>query len=519
MCRYFLAYEQLGASPDISAHIIPIKIHISKVAREEVLPFKNSPSSIFSPYIYTIPLFYDRGLFLIYFMRFSNQPTTTTYNGGISYSLSDKHELIKKCLISFLQKDFYESEQDKLKDIQNIVSRIDPDWCMKLAIFSREYGLRTINHIVFVESAKKLYGTKGVRGKLTSYLSKMVRRPDELIDIVGYFALSNWQNFNSIILPNALKEAVKSKLAEFSDYQLAKYKGKWEAINLYDLVNMVHAKGDSINKLMNWTLESADTWEVEISKNGNNKESWNRLLSEKKLGALATVRNLRNMIQAWVDTNKIAEYLDTIKWSDVFPFQAIQALDMLSEASVSDNHINEVIMKHVKECFKYISEKYKGKIAIGVDVSGSMFNTSVSNLSKMDRAKMAVMYGMILKEITDGDLYLWSDRCGMVNSDDYNQIMQAAQSIKGGTYIQTFLESIRGKVYDYALVLTDEQTSDSLENVVKEKTIVWGLHDYKNTIVNGQNTVYFTGYNDIMWKIGSDIFRLGELERNIENIK
>jgi hypothetical protein len=61
---------------------------------------------------------------------------------------------------------------------------------------------------------------------------------------------------------------------------------------------MVHAKSNSIDKLMKGTLESADTWEVEISREGNKKEIWLRLMKENKLGALATVRNLLNMIKS-----------------------------------------------------------------------------------------------------------------------------------------------------------------------------------------------------------------------------
>lgn len=345
------------------------------------------------------------------------------------------------CLTSFLQSDYYEKDSDKITAIQDLVSKLDADWVMKLAIFSREYGLRSINHILFVEASKAFYGKKGAREKLTTYLSKMIRRPDELLDIVGYYALRNGQNFNSIVLPNALKHAVKVSLEGFNDYQIAKYKGKGDAINLYDLVNMVHAKGETISKLMTGTLEAADTWEVELSKNGNTKEGWTRLLAEKKLGALATVRNLRNMLQ--VGVTGLPEYLDTIKWSDVFPFQAIQALDMVAEAGVQDEAIASTILKHVKECFKFIAEKYPGRLAIGVDVSGSMFNTSVSNLSKMDRAKMAVMYGMILKEITDGDLYLWSTSSLKVDSDDYGQVMQLAANNSGGTNVSCFTNVVK----------------------------------------------------------------------------
>lgn len=452
-------------------------------------------------------------------MRFWTQSTVQIFNGGVAYTLSNKQELIKMCLTSFLSSDFYEKDISKIERIQDLASKIDPHFCMKLAIFSREYGLRSVNHVLFVESAKRFRYTDGVRKILTNYLDKIVRRPDELLEIVGYYAQREKMNMNSIILPNSLKIAIKNKLEKFNDYQLAKYRGKGDAINLFDLVNMVHAWSPSIDKLMTWVLESADTWEVEISENGNNKESWLRLICENKLGALATIRNLRNIIQSGVKTAVIAHYLDTIKWSDIFPFQAIQALDMVYQIQWIDDQISNVIQKHVRECFQYIAEKYKGKVAIGIDVSGSMFGATVSKLSKLDRAKMALSYGVLLKEIMDADLFVWADKCIKIDGweIDLNELYAYSHSNSWWTIVSSFTSAI-GTEYDYCIILTDEQISDRLVNVAKVQTIVWGLHDMENTIASGNGITYFTWYNDIMWKIGSDMFRLGEIEQTVQNL-
>ena len=95
---------------------------------------------------------------------------------------------------------------------------------------------------------------------------------------------------------------------------------------------MTHAFSEPIDKLMKGTIDSADTWEKEISENGNNKESWKRLISEKKLGALALVRNFRNMLQAGITQSELAEAVRNADFSKVFPFQAIQALDQCESA-------------------------------------------------------------------------------------------------------------------------------------------------------------------------------------------
>jgi hypothetical protein len=43
------------------------------------------------------------------------------------------------CLTSFLSSDFYESDKVKIARIQELTKHVDPEWVLKLAIFSREY--------------------------------------------------------------------------------------------------------------------------------------------------------------------------------------------------------------------------------------------------------------------------------------------------------------------------------------------------------------------------------------------
>lgn len=445
-------------------------------------------------------------------MRFVSN-TETTFNGGTAERLSAKQELIKLALISFFQNDFYEKEQEKLKRVISYVLLVPVEFTYALAKWSREYGLRTINHILIVEAMRKdrTENTPGSRERIRAAIDNL-RRPDELMDIVGYYAISSGQSLNQIVLTNPLRLALKARLEKFSEYQLAKYKGTGD-FNLYDLVNLTHPKSEAITKLMNGTLSPADTWEVELSKNGNTKESWTRLLAEEKLGALATIRNLRNMLNVGVDPT---EYLKTINWKDVFPFQAIQALDVLANEGISNGSIYDVIMENIKTSFKNIAECYEGKIAIGVDLSGSMYGTQVSSLSSLDRAKMAIYYGELLREITGADLYFWGSACVPYTDGMSINEMYAIPGRQGwGTHISTLTDVCEGKDYDYLIVLTDEQISDNIKNVAKKQTVVWGLHDYANTITKWSNCTYFTGYNDLMWKIGKDLNDLNGLEKSI----
>jgi 60 kDa SS-A/Ro ribonucleoprotein len=416
------------------------------------------------------------------------------------------------CLTSFIEDWFYEKAEDKIKRIQEYVKSLDVNFVLKLAIFSRQYWLRTINHILFVEVVKKLVGTKGIRSIVNNCLDKMIRRPDELMSIVWYYSYSTKQNLNSVILPNSLKVWIKKRLERFNDYQIAKY--KWSGdVNLFDLINITHPKSESITRLMKGTLPPADTWEVELSKNGNNKETWERLMSEDKLWALATIRNLRNMVKVWVDP---VPYLEKIKWSDIFPFQAIQAIDALEQENMLSWPIHDTVLKNVKKSFEFISKAYDWKIAIGIDLSWSMYGTSVSKLSKLDLAKMACYYWALLSEVSEkSDLFLWWSNCEKV--DNRVSISDLLQRWKGGTNISSFTNMIKDWDYDYAIILTDWQIGDHCKNEAK-KTIIWNLSDYSNTISDKWNwVVEFSWYNDLMWKIASDISDLGKIEKAITN--
>ena len=49
-------------------------------------------------------------------------------------------------------------------------------------------------------------------------------------------------------------------------------------------------------------MTTPDTWEVALSGGADKKEVFERLIRENKLGALALLRNLRNMTEAKVET-------------------------------------------------------------------------------------------------------------------------------------------------------------------------------------------------------------------------
>ena len=73
------------------------------------------------------------------------------------------------------------------------------------------------------------------------------------------------------------------------------------------------------------TLTPPDTWEVALSAGADKRAAWERLLREQKLGALALLRNLRNMRESGVSDKLVVSALGEMKTDRVLPFRFIAA--------------------------------------------------------------------------------------------------------------------------------------------------------------------------------------------------
>lgn len=96
--------------------------------------------------------------------------------------------------------------------------------------------------------------------------------------------------------------------------------------NMYDLINIIHPKSDIVDSYINGKLESADTWEVNIS---TGKDSWKNMVEGNRLGYLALIRNLNNILaedvdDEWIKRNLVDQLINeiSIKKSLVFPYHA-----------------------------------------------------------------------------------------------------------------------------------------------------------------------------------------------------
>lgn len=174
-----------------------------------------------------------------------NQPTEVNFMGENAFKMEDKEELVSTVMTTFLEDGYYESSSKTAKRIKELLSKVDPKFAAKLAIYARNEGnLRSVSHLVAAEIAKYVSGTDW--GK--RFYEKIVVRPDDMSEILSAYATLNGMGLNDISkIPNSIKRGFKSALEKFDSYQLDKYKMNNRSVSLIDLIRLFHPKGNKKN--------------------------------------------------------------------------------------------------------------------------------------------------------------------------------------------------------------------------------------------------------------------------------
>ena len=95
------------------------------------------------------------------FNKTTPKPVTKTVNmaGGEAYKQSVELELVSILLTSFVEDKFYEKASNNLDRFKDVLSRVDPMFAAKAAVYARqEFGMRSITHVLAAELAKRLSG-------------------------------------------------------------------------------------------------------------------------------------------------------------------------------------------------------------------------------------------------------------------------------------------------------------------------------------------------------------------------
>src|SRR2546425_4154887 len=401
-----------------------------------------------------------------------------THEGAPARHISPELQLRRSVLACLLwENQFYEDGVEIAGRIAELVPKVAPEKVAALAIEAREgMKLRHVPLLLVREMARH----KTHRAPVSETLARVIQRADELAEFVAIY----WKD-GRVPLSGQVKKGLAAAFPKFDEYQFAKY-DRGGPIKLRDVLFLCHAKPRDDDQAAVWKrliwgrLTAPDTWEVALSSGADKREAWERVLRERKLGALALLRNLRNMREAGVDESLVLNALREMSTARVLPFRFLAAARY---APQWEEALEQAMLKSVA-----VSEKLSGKTIVLVDVSGSM-SAPLSRRSEMQRTDAAYGLAVLLREIGEKVAVLsFSDNLVEVPARRGFALRDAidASQRHNSTQLGKAVGQLNKKEqYDRLIVITDEQAHDT-GPAPQGKGYVINVASYKNGISYGK---------------------------------
>jgi 60 kDa SS-A/Ro ribonucleoprotein len=420
------------------------------------------------------------------------------HEGGRATPTSPVSELRRSVMTCMLWEDtFYEKGSEVAKRIVELVPQCSPKVVAELAVEARtRMGLRHVP-LLLVSELSRIAGTGPL---VEDTLVNVIQRADELTEFVAIY----WRD-GKHPMSAGVKRGLAAAFTNFNAYQLAKY-NRDSQVKLRDVMFLVHPKpalgmdqAEVWKKLASNTLESPDTWEVELSAGKDKRETFERLLREKKLGGLAVLRNLRNMVQSGVSDVLIRERLSQ-GISRAFPYRFVVAAKY---APTLEDAIEGAMFAAVEEV-----SPLPGKTGLVVDVSGSMNTALAINArpgSKVEnpttRIDVAAGLGILLRERCESvRIATFSGRVVVVPPRRGFALRDAIVGSQphSSTYLKRALEEIRElwPDLDRLIVVTDEQSQDGILDAWIPKSYVINVAPYRNGVSYRNRWNHIDGWSE-----------------------
>ena len=380
------------------------------------------------------------------------QTMTLNHEGAEAFRLSAEMELYTAVVTASLSDKFYETANERIKRIAELVGKCDARFVAQLAVYARrEMNLRSVPLFLVVELAKHHSGDNLV----SRTIEKVVLRADEIMELLHCY---QWRNSQNTTCTEA--SAPKKKLAKlshqiqvglqrafnnFDEYQFAKYDRNNLEVKLRDALFIVHpkAKDDAqqklFDKITSKTLETPYTWETELSALGQQEfesdvdkqmaftKKWEELIDSGKLGYMAMLRNLRNFLENGISresltdvANRLSDEREVIR-SKQFPFRFLsayrevnrvenkktqvmfEALQKAALATTQDNGAEDkqLLLNALEKAVLATSNNIAGfdehtRVLLACDVSGSMYSP-ISPKSSVKNYDIGLVLAMLLK--------------------------------------------------------------------------------------------------------------------------
>jgi 60 kDa SS-A/Ro ribonucleoprotein len=407
----------------------------------------------------------------------------------------------------------------------------------------------------------------------------IIYRMDDMNEILACYLAKNGVNAS---IPNSIKKGFKDAIENSDAYQLAKYQMKGKGVSLVDIVNLVHPTETKVNGLVKTTYEAIERatkgtkWEGksivasqeegtgapmipalkalmlgllkqfdtvedkntdagktvaaklksgEITKeqattqlNEAKTDNYVELIKEKKIGYLALLRNVRNILKtndtALLDMacQLLVDEKFIIK-SKVFPHQIDLALEiMLNEFDGRTlAKVASALGLAYERSIPNLAELFNdGTTAVVLDVSGSM-STQIRLSDKANGHASALDKGsLIAATLAKGigaNLYVFANSCSKVAFNPLDSINTVKNNLKhgtgvgGGTSWSTIFPVLeREGKFDRVFIISDEQGADQVESSYKSYCNKFGT---PNVYV-----INMCGYGPTMMKENTRVHRL-----------
>src|ERR1041384_5017128 len=385
-----------------------------------------------------------------------------THEGGPAVTGNALAQLRRSVLSCLLWEDeFYEDGESIAARIEAAAEKVTLEELAALCVEARsQFNLRHVPLLLLRVLVRRGSGTPLVGRTIT----RTIQRADELAELLAIY----WKG-KRCPLSAQLKAGLAGAFQKFDQYQLAKY-DRANAVRLRDVLFLSHAKPKDAEQAALWKLLAAnelptpDTWETELSAGKDKRATWERLLREDRLGYLALLRNLRNMVKVDVPTDLIEKAVLARKGAErVLPFRYVAAA------------------RAVPRLEPVLDQALVASLAGGMPLPGRTI-VLVGGSGSMDAA--ATLASVIPGEVR---VFTFSDRTVEVPP---RKGMAGVAGIVGsqphhGTRLGAAVEYVSKLPMDRLIVITDEQAHDEVG------TGPTGKFGYMLNVASYQNGVGF----------------------------
>jgi len=342
------------------------------------------------------------------------------HEGATSYQHTPEMELYTAVVTMALQDKFYETATDQVERVAQLIRQVSPEFVAKLAVYTRsEMYLRSIPLLLVVELAKVHSGDDLV----SRTVEKVIQRADEIPELLMCY---QWRNKRPGIkklsrISHQIQVGLQRAFNKFDEYQFAKYDRATE-VTLRDALFIVHPKAKDeaqqaiFDRIVSRTLATPYTWETELSAVGQRtftsaaareiafSEKWTELAESGKMGYMALMRNLRNMLEAHLSAEtieKVATRLSDpreVMNSKQLPFRFLSAYREIASVtglntSTLLSALEEAVM-HTAQAIKGIDEH--SRVLLACDTSGSM-TYPISSKSSVACYDIGILLAMLFQ--------------------------------------------------------------------------------------------------------------------------